>query len=55
MSQCQTCNVSESRTANVNKFFQIEGKLVLVKNIPALVCCQCEEVTFSAETTEKFG
>jgi HTH-type transcriptional regulator/antitoxin MqsA len=33
--------------------FLIDGRFVLVENIPATVCGQCGEATFSRETTEK--
>lgn len=39
----------------VNEIFMIEGKFILVENIPAKVCARCGEPTFSRETTEKFG
>lgn len=33
--------------------FSIDGKSVLVENIPAQVCAYCGEEIFSRETTEK--
>ena len=37
----------------VNEVFLIDGKFILVENIPASVCAHCGEATFSRETTEK--
>ena len=32
---------------------ELNGKLVVVENVPAKVCCQCGEKLFSAETVER--
>jgi YgiT-type zinc finger domain-containing protein len=37
----------------VSEMFVIDGKHILVENIPAQVCNECGEATFSLETTEK--
>jgi YgiT-type zinc finger domain-containing protein len=37
----------------VNEVFQIDGKPVLVENIPSRVCERCGKAVFSRETTEK--
>ena len=37
----------------VNEIFLIDGKFILVENIPARLCAHCGEATFSRETTEK--
>jgi YgiT-type zinc finger domain-containing protein len=37
----------------VSEIFQIDGKFLLVENIPATVCSHCGEATFSRETTER--
>ena len=41
------------RTELVNELLLIDGRLVLVENVPAGVCERCGEATFSRETTEK--
>jgi hypothetical protein len=33
--------------------FIVDGKRILVEHIPARVCVQCSEATFSRDTTEK--
>ncbi len=53
MFKCQVCGNTESRTERVNEVFSIEGRLVLVEQIPASVCTRCGDVTFSRETTEQ--
>jgi YgiT-type zinc finger domain-containing protein len=53
MFQCHVCGATEAHTELVNEVFLIGDKFVLVENIPAMVCNQCGEITFSRETTEK--
>jgi YgiT-type zinc finger domain-containing protein len=50
---CHVCGASNPHTELVNEVFLIDGRFVLVENIPATVCGQCGEATFSRETTEK--
>ncbi|RMG76493.1 MAG: YgiT-type zinc finger protein [Bacteroidetes bacterium] len=49
---CHVCGFSEFEKRYVNEVFKINGKHVLVENIPANVCLRCGEVAFSRETTE---
>lgn len=37
----------------VSEVFDLDGRRVLVENIPVQVCVQCGEMSFSAETAEK--
>lgn len=53
MFQCDICGATEFRTEMVSEVFLIDGKRVLVEDIPARVCTHCGEPTFSRETTEK--
>ena len=53
MFKCHVCGSTESRAELVSEVFQIDGKPVLVENIPAQVCVRCGEEIFSRETTEK--
>ena len=53
MFKCHVCGSTEYREQLVNEVFQIDGKPVLVENIPAQVCTRCGEEVFSRETTEK--
>ena len=46
------CGNIESKVERLNEVFNIEGRLVLVEDIPATVCTRCGDVTFSRETTE---
>lgn len=46
-------SVAQPHPERVDEVFQINGKPVLVENIPAKVCDRCGEPTFSRETTEK--
>jgi HTH-type transcriptional regulator / antitoxin MqsA len=53
MFECHVCKSNEASEELVNEVFQIDGKTVLVENIPAKVCGRCGELVFSQETTEK--
>ncbi|MDJ0729126.1 MAG: YgiT-type zinc finger protein [Crocosphaera sp.] len=53
MSVCYNCGSKEFQEQKVNETFEVKGKLVIVENIPAKVCCRCGEVIFSSEITEK--
>ena len=53
MFKCHVCGSTEAREELVSEIFQVDGKPVLVENIPAQVCAHCGEQVFSRETTEK--
>jgi HTH-type transcriptional regulator / antitoxin MqsA len=53
MFQCHNCASSQSHENTVQEIFWIEGRPILVKNIPAQLCVRCGEPVFSRETTEK--
>jgi YgiT-type zinc finger domain-containing protein len=53
MANCYVCGSTHFTEKLVNEIFEINGQYVLVENIPAQVCSQCGEVTFSGETSEK--
>lgn len=53
MFKCHVCGATEARTELVSEVFLIDGKFILVEDIPATVCGHCGEPTFSRETTEK--
>ena len=47
------CGSKEARQEAVNEVFEVEGRRVLVEDIPTRVCSRCGEPTFSRETTER--
>lgn len=53
MYRCNECGSHEARIEQVSEVFVIDGKPILVENIPAQVCQKCGEATFSRETTER--
>lgn len=53
MFKCHVCGSTKAHDALVSEVFHIDGKPVLVENIPAKVCARCGEEIFSRETTEK--
>lgn len=52
MSKCVICGNQDFRREEVEEIFHIDDHYVLVEHIPATVCVQCGEKTFTAETTE---
>ena len=50
---CHNCGSDEARQEVVREVFEIDGKPLLVENIPAEVCIRCGEAVFSRETTER--
>lgn len=52
MFQCHVCGAKEAKEKYIDMMFQIDGRPVLVENIPAMVCTRCGEEIFSRETTE---
>lgn len=53
MFRCYVCGSETAKNETVNEVFAIDGKRVLVEDIPAEVCARCGEPTFSRETTER--
>jgi YgiT-type zinc finger domain-containing protein len=53
MFRCHVCGNTSAKSDFVNEIFTVEGRRVLVEQIPAQVCERCGEATFSRETTEK--
>jgi HTH-type transcriptional regulator/antitoxin MqsA len=53
MFKCHVCGSTRARQEFVSEVFQVNGKPVLVENIPAQVCERCGEEIFSKETAEK--
>jgi YgiT-type zinc finger domain-containing protein len=53
MFRCQVCGNGTSRSESVSEVFTIDGRRVLVEQIPAAVCERCGEATFSRETMER--
>jgi len=53
MFKCHVCGNTGARSEPVSEVFMIDGRRVLVENIPAKICERCGEATFSRQTTEK--
>ena len=53
MFTCHVCGNTAARSEFVSELFTLDGRRVLVENIPAQVCERCGEATVSRETTEK--
>ncbi len=52
MFKCEICGGTHARQEIVDDVFHLDGRYVLVEHIPATVCAQCGEKTFSRETAE---
>ena len=52
MFNCHVCGHNAAKSELVSEVFNLEGRRVLVENIPAHVCERCGEAAFSRETTE---
>ena len=53
MFHCHVCGHNAAKSELVSEVFNLEGRRVLVENIPALVCEHCGEAAFLRETTER--
>ena len=53
MFKCNVCGSTQSHQELVSEVFTIDGRPVLVENIPARIYHRCGDATFSRETTEK--
>lgn len=53
MFKCAICHGEESREEAVEAVFKVNGRYVQVEGVPATVCRQCGEPSFSRETAEK--
>ena len=52
MRKCDVCGSTSFHEAYRDEIFHIDGRMVMVQHIPALVCDRCEDATFSRETME---
>ena len=53
MFKCPVCGCSDSRKELVKDVFQVDGRYVLVHDVPATVCSRCGEESVSSETAER--
>ena len=52
MFHCHVCGATESSKKLVREVFDIDGRPVLVEDIPAIICAHWGEPVFNLETTE---
>lgn len=48
--QCYNCGNEKISEQNVGQVFNIDGKIYILKKIPAMVCTKCEEAYFLPST-----
>ncbi len=51
--KCTNCGSANFQSSVVTQTFTIDGRVVVVENVPAEVCARCGEPIFSAETAER--
>ena len=50
MYNCNICNSTSYSNETVKKFYEIDGEIIVVDNIPAKVCSNCKKENFTKET-----
>ena len=53
MKTCVVCGHTGFHPEHVDEVFRVDGDIILVEHVPAEICDQCGEATFSKETVEK--
>lgn len=53
MNKCNVCGSTDYYEELVSEILIIDGQRILVENIPAKVCTNCGQPTYSRQTTEK--
>ncbi|HNZ54133.1 MAG TPA: type II toxin-antitoxin system MqsA family antitoxin [bacterium] len=53
MKKCFVCKHNVIKPGTVNKMFENEGRFIIVKDIPALICENCGEIYFETEVMQK--
>ncbi len=53
MFTCDVCGGNQFHVDTISEVFEIDGRRVLVDNIPTQVCAQCGDMSFSSDTAEK--
>ena len=53
MFHCHVCGSNSAQQKKVSEVFVVQGRRILVEDIPASVCLRCGEPTFSRQTTEQ--
>ena len=53
MSKCEVCGNATRRETTSNEVFTVEGRLVMVENVPAQACARCGETTFDRSSAER--
>ena len=53
MKKCFVCKHDVISPGKTTKLFENEGRLVIIKDIPALICENCGEIYFETDVMEK--
>ena len=51
--KCEVCGRGERRDQRIRYSLPLDDKLLVVDNVPAIVCDRCGEVTLSPAVTER--
>ncbi|MEP7169457.1 MAG: type II toxin-antitoxin system MqsA family antitoxin [Bacteroidota bacterium] len=49
---CSICNIGNCKDGITEELFNKKGKLIILKNLPALICENCGAKFFSEETSK---
>ena len=52
MRTCDVCGSNAFHPEHIDESFHVDGELVLVEGVPAMVCDRCGDASFDAATTE---
>ena len=50
---CEVCGQHTFRDDKVDKTFQVNGKIIMVEDVPTTICTHCSDATFTAEVAEQ--
>lgn len=50
---CDNCGHTRFHDERVTRTFVVEGKVIMVEDVPAQVCDRCEDASFSASVAER--
>ena len=53
MKKCFVCKHNGIKPGTTNKMFEKEGRFVIIKDIPALICENCGEIYFETAVMKK--
>ena len=53
MKKCFVCKHNVIKPGTTNKMFETDGRFIIIKDIPALICENCGEIYFETEVIKR--